>query len=122
MYPLAPSRMDCKYSSCLMCTYHYLYCTQVQRRNYPMAIERSNYRNRGANYSDKGRVDADVYLSVPCVRHVCEYMHEKIQIIKVDVYFLCADFLGVAMRCVRKDQSSITNTLHYLTNGSCTIR
>eukprot|EP01031_Cornospumella_fuschlensis_P038794 gene38794-47179_t len=55
---------------------------QVQRRNYPMAIERSNYRNRGANYSDK----------------------------------------GIAMRCVRKDQSSITNTLHYLTNGSCTIR
>lgn len=55
---------------------------QVQRRNYAMAIERSNYRNRGTNYSDK----------------------------------------GVAMRCMRKDQSSVTNTLHYLTNGGATLR
>eukprot|EP01039_Chlorochromonas_danica_P010940 gene10940-12162_t len=55
---------------------------QVQRRNYAMAIERSNYRNRGTNYSDK----------------------------------------GVAMRCVRKDQSSVTNTLHYLNSGGATLR
>lgn len=55
---------------------------QVQRRNYAMAIERSSYRNRGANYSDK----------------------------------------GVAMRCTRSDQTSVTVTLHYLTNGGATLR
>lgn len=55
---------------------------QVQRRNHAMAIERSNYRNRGTNYSDK----------------------------------------GVSMRCVRADQSSVTNTLHYLSSGGATLR
>jgi DNA-directed RNA polymerase I subunit RPA2 len=55
---------------------------QVQRRNYAMAIERSSYRNRGLNYSDK----------------------------------------GVAMRCCRSDQTSVTVTLHYLTNGGATLR
>lgn len=29
---------------------------------------------------------------------------------------------GVAMRCVRPDQSSVTITLHYLNNGSATLR
>ena len=29
---------------------------------------------------------------------------------------------GVMMRCVREDQSSSTVTLHYLNNGSCTLR
>ena len=29
---------------------------------------------------------------------------------------------GVAMRCVRKDQSSVTLTLHYLTNGGATLK
>lgn len=29
---------------------------------------------------------------------------------------------GVAMRCVRKDQSSVTLTLHYLNNGGATLR
>lgn len=55
---------------------------QVQRRNYPLAIERSSYKNRGNNYSDK----------------------------------------GVSMRCTRQDQSSVTITLHYLTNGNASLR
>jgi len=55
---------------------------QVQRRNYPLAIERSSYKNRGSNYSDK----------------------------------------GVSMRCTRPDQSSVTITLHYLTNGGATLK
>jgi DNA-directed RNA polymerase I subunit RPA2 len=55
---------------------------QIQRRNYSVAIERSTFRNRGANYSDK----------------------------------------GVAMKCTRKDLSSITITLHYLNNGCATLR
>jgi DNA-directed RNA polymerase I subunit RPA2 len=29
---------------------------------------------------------------------------------------------GVAMRCCRKDQSSVTITLHYLNNGGCTLK
>ncbi|KAF8528844.1 hypothetical protein BU17DRAFT_37683 [Hysterangium stoloniferum] len=29
---------------------------------------------------------------------------------------------GVAIRCVRADQTSVTNTLHYLSNGSATLR
>jgi DNA-directed RNA polymerase I subunit RPA2 len=29
---------------------------------------------------------------------------------------------GVAMRCTRPDQSSVTNTLHYLSNGGATLR
>jgi DNA-directed RNA polymerase I subunit RPA2 len=52
---------------------------QIPRRNHPMAIQRSNYKNRGATYTD----------------------------------------LGVAIWCARHngDQSSITNTLHYLATG-----
>ena len=30
--------------------------------------------------------------------------------------------LGVAMRCCRPDQSSVTITLHYLNNGGCTLK
>ena len=57
---------------------------QVQRRNHPMAITRSNYKNRGPTYTD----------------------------------------LGVAIRCSRYtgDQSSITNTVHYLTTGGASLR
>lgn len=55
---------------------------QIQRRNYAVAIERSTFRNRGNNYSDK----------------------------------------GVAMKCTKKDLSSITITLHYLNNGGATLR
>ena len=57
---------------------------QIPRRNHPMAIQRSNYRNRGPTYTD----------------------------------------LGVAIRCVRhcNDQSSITNTLHYLTTGGASLK
>lgn len=55
---------------------------QVPRRNFATAIERSSFRNRGTDYSDK----------------------------------------GVAMRCARRDQSSITITLHYLTSGNITLR
>lgn len=55
---------------------------QVQRRNFPLAIERSSYKNRGSNYTDK----------------------------------------GVAMRCTRPDQTSVTVTLHYLSNGGATLR
>lgn len=29
---------------------------------------------------------------------------------------------GVSMRCVRSDQSSVTVTLHFLTNGGATLR
>ena len=57
---------------------------QIPRRNFPTAIQRSNYKNRGNAYSD----------------------------------------LGVAMRCSRwnNDQSSVTNTVHYLTNGCANLR
>jgi len=57
---------------------------QVPRRNFPTAIQRNNYKNRGNVYTD----------------------------------------LGVAMRCSRHngDQSSITNTVHYLTTGGSTLR
>ena len=57
---------------------------QIPRRNFPTAIQRSNYKNRGSTYTD----------------------------------------LGVAIRCVRHtgDQSSITNTLHYLTTGAASLK
>lgn len=57
---------------------------QIPRRNHPMAIQRSNYKNRGATYTD----------------------------------------LGVATRCSRHcgDQSSITNTVHYLTTGGASMK
>jgi len=57
---------------------------QIPRRNHPMAIKRSNYKNRGPTYSD----------------------------------------LGVAIRCARSndDQTSITNTVHYLTTGGASLR
>lgn len=57
---------------------------QIPRRNHPMAIQRSNYRNRGATYTD----------------------------------------LGVATRCSRQcgDQSSVTNTVHYLTTGGASLK
>ena len=57
---------------------------QIPRRNHPMAIQRSNYKNRGPTYTD----------------------------------------LGVATRCSRQcgDQSSITNTVHYLTTGGASLK
>jgi hypothetical protein len=55
---------------------------QIPKRNYPMAITRSAYTNRGPLYSDK----------------------------------------GIVIRCARPDQSSVTLALHYLTDGSCTVR
>jgi len=57
---------------------------QIPRRNHPMAIQRSSYKNRGATYTD----------------------------------------LGVATRCSRYcgDQSSITNTVHYLTTGGASLK
>jgi DNA-directed RNA polymerase I subunit RPA2 len=57
---------------------------QIPRRNFPTAIQRSNYKNRGSTFTD----------------------------------------LGVAMRCAMHtgDQSSVTNTLHYLTTGSASLR
>lgn len=54
----------------------------VQRRNHPLAIERSSYAKRGANYSQ----------------------------------------YGIQIRCVRRDESSQTNVLHYLTDGQVTFR
>lgn len=55
---------------------------QIPKRNYPMAVTRSAYSNRGPLYSNK----------------------------------------GVIMRCVRPDQSGVTLTLHYLVDGSATVR
>lgn len=57
---------------------------QIPRRNHPTAIQRANYKNRGATYTD----------------------------------------LGVAMRCSRYcgDQTSITNTFHYLTTGGASLK
>lgn len=57
---------------------------QIPRRNFPTAIQRSAYKNRGSTYTD----------------------------------------LGVAIRCARHtgDQSSITNTVHYLTTGAANLR
>jgi hypothetical protein len=55
---------------------------QIPKRNYPMAITRSAYMNRGPLYSNK----------------------------------------GVVIRCARPDQSSVTLTLHYLNDGSATVR
>jgi len=55
---------------------------QIPKRNYPHAITRSAYTNRGPLYSNK----------------------------------------GIMMRCVRGDQSAVSLTLHYLTDGSATVR
>ena len=57
---------------------------QIPRRNHPSAIQRSNYKNRGPTYTDR----------------------------------------GIAMRCARHngDQSSVTNTVHYLTTGGATLK
>ena len=54
----------------------------VQRRNYPMAISRGAYTNRGPGYTK----------------------------------------YGIAIRCVRPDQTSQTNALHYLSDGNVNIR
>lgn len=54
----------------------------VPRRNYPMAIVRSSFSNRGASYSS----------------------------------------YGVQIRCVRPDQTALTNVLHYLNDGNVTFR
>lgn len=55
---------------------------QLPKRNFPMAITRRAYTNRGPLYSDK----------------------------------------GIVIRCMRKDQSGVTLTMHYLTDGSATVR
>ena len=55
---------------------------QIPKRNHIMAIERSSFRKRGPNYSQKA-----------CV-----------------------------IRCVRPDQSAVSVSLHYLTDGGATIR
>ena len=54
----------------------------VARRNYPMAIERGSFVNRGASYTK----------------------------------------YGISIRCVRPDQTSLTNVLHYLNDGNITFR
>ncbi|KAL7753220.1 hypothetical protein RI367_000995 [Sorochytrium milnesiophthora] len=54
----------------------------VNRRNYPLALIRGSFQNRGQSYSQ----------------------------------------YGVQIRCVRPDQTSQSNTLHYLTDGSCMFR
>nr|ALK02054.1 RNA polymerase I second largest subunit [Starmerella bombicola] len=54
----------------------------VQRRNHPMAIERSSFTKRGPTYSA----------------------------------------YGIQIRCVRSDDSSQSNVLHYLTDGQVTFR
>ena len=54
----------------------------VQRRNYPMAIIRGSFVNRGSMYTK----------------------------------------FGMQIRCVRPDQTSQTNVLHYLSDGNITFR
>ena len=54
----------------------------VAKRNYPMAIERASFQNRGPTYSK----------------------------------------YGVQVRCVRPDETSQTNVLHYLQDGNITFR
>lgn len=54
----------------------------VQRRNHPMAIERSSFAKRGPMYTN----------------------------------------YGIQIRCVRRDESSHTNVLHYLKDGQITFR
>ena len=54
----------------------------VQRRNFPMAIERAAYVKRGPGYTKE----------------------------------------GISIRCVRPDQTSQTNVLHYLSDGNVTFR
>lgn len=55
---------------------------QVNRRNYPMAIKRGAFTNRGAGYTP----------------------------------------YGIIIRCVRPDQTSQTNGLHYLSDGNVNLR
>ena len=55
---------------------------QMNRRNYPMAIERGAFTNRGAGYTP----------------------------------------YGITIRCVRPDQTSQTNALHYLNDGNVNLR
>ncbi|KAF2012366.1 beta and beta-prime subunits of DNA dependent RNA-polymerase [Aaosphaeria arxii CBS 175.79] len=55
---------------------------QVNRRNYPMAIKRGAFTNRGPGYTP----------------------------------------YGIVMRCVRPDQTSQTNALHYLNDGNVNLR
>jgi DNA-directed RNA polymerase I subunit RPA2 len=54
----------------------------VNRRNYPMAIERGAFTNRGPGYTK----------------------------------------YGIVIRCVRPDQTSQTNALHYLSDGNVNLR
>ncbi|ORY04269.1 hypothetical protein BCR34DRAFT_604917 [Clohesyomyces aquaticus] len=54
----------------------------LNRRNYPMAIKRGAFTNRGPGYTP----------------------------------------FGIVMRCVRPDQTSQTNALHYLGDGNVTLR
>ncbi|RKF55606.1 DNA-directed RNA polymerase I subunit RPA2 [Golovinomyces cichoracearum] len=54
----------------------------VNRRNFPMAIERPSFENRGPEYSK----------------------------------------YGIVIRCVRPDQTSQSNVLHYLNDGNITFR
>eukprot|EP00127_Corallochytrium_limacisporum_P003379 Clim_evm7s149 gene=Clim_evmTU7s149 len=54
----------------------------LPRRNYPTAIQRPSFKNRGPGYTE----------------------------------------FGVIMRCVREDQTGRTITLHYLSNGSVTLK
>lgn len=55
---------------------------QVNKRNFPIAIDRKSFTNRGSEYTTK----------------------------------------GVAMRCVRPDETSITNTIHLLDDGNIIMR
>ncbi|SPN97038.1 probable DNA-directed RNA polymerase I 135K chain UN-18 [Cephalotrichum gorgonifer] len=55
---------------------------QVNKRNFPIAIDRKSFTNRGPEYTTK----------------------------------------GVAMRCVRPDETSITNTIHLLQDGNIIMR
>jgi DNA-directed RNA polymerase I subunit RPA2 len=55
---------------------------QVNRRNYPMAIKRGAFTNRGPGYTS----------------------------------------YGIQLRCVRADQTSQTNALHYLSDGNVNLR
>lgn len=55
---------------------------QVNKRNFPLAIDRKSFTNRGPDYTTK----------------------------------------GVMMRCVRPDETSITNTIHLLRDGNIIMR
>ncbi|KAG5182121.1 DNA-directed RNA polymerase I complex subunit Rpa2 p [Tribonema minus] len=75
---------------------------QVPRRNHAQAIRRSAFKNRGQVYSDLG-------VSMRCD-------HSPLQLGQV------YSDLGVSMRCGRRDHSTATVTLHYLTTGGATLR